>query len=93
MTQTSFYKYNIIYIIYIYIFFFLIFFVVCLSVPVHMVVTAAQVTLDVAWAAFEKKYISELIAIEDKVPSVPSVSSLTWLCQVEDLYSNYISNI
>ena len=29
--------------------------------------TFAQVTLDVAWAAFEKKYISELIAIEDQV--------------------------
>jgi hypothetical protein len=28
------------------------------------------VTLDVAWAAFEKKYISELIAIEDQVVHV-----------------------
>lgn len=27
---------------------------------------SSQVTLDVAWAAFEKKYISELIAIEDQ---------------------------
>jgi len=28
------------------------------------------VTIDVAWAAFEKKYISELIAIEDQVPAM-----------------------
>lgn len=26
----------------------------------------SKVTLDVAWASFEKKYIGELIAIEDK---------------------------
>lgn len=29
----------------------------------------SQVTLDVAWASFEKKYISELIAIEDQARS------------------------